>query len=145
MFQFHSPSPSVFEPTLKRLILLVGEGRVEVLDGDVRRRDQHGLGVGERIKAVLAVVVAHSRRAGAAERHGLNKQVNVHHIHSATTEGQLADESVICPQSSETELSRSTNPSMSRTVPSGLSPSLPRASRGMTSATTESGLSIFTT
>jgi len=26
-------SISVFEPTLKRLILLVGEGRVEVLDG----------------------------------------------------------------------------------------------------------------
>jgi hypothetical protein len=32
---------SVFEPPLKRLILLFGEGRVEVLDGDVRRRDQH--------------------------------------------------------------------------------------------------------
>src|SRR5882724_9795739 len=87
-------SISVFEPTLKRLILLVGEGRVEVLDGDVRRRDQHRLGVGERIEAVLDVVVAHSRCAGAAERHGLNNEVNVYPIHSGTTGGQLADESV---------------------------------------------------
>jgi hypothetical protein len=36
-----SPQRLVFEPPFERLILLVGEGRVEVLDGDVRRRNQH--------------------------------------------------------------------------------------------------------
>jgi hypothetical protein len=50
--------------------------------------------VGERIEAVSAVVVAHTGRPCAAERHGLDEQVNVNEVHSAATKGQLADEPI---------------------------------------------------
>ena len=65
-----------------------------MLDRDVGRRDQHRLGVGERVEAVFSVVVAHPGGPGAAERHGLDEQVNVDQIHAAAAEGQLADEPV---------------------------------------------------
>ena len=49
---------SILKPPLQRPVLFVGEGRVEVVDGDVGRRNQHGLGVGKHVEAILAVVVA---------------------------------------------------------------------------------------
>jgi hypothetical protein len=50
---------SILKPPLKRPVLFVGEGRVEVVDRDVGRGDQHRLGMSERVEAILAVVVAH--------------------------------------------------------------------------------------
>src|SRR5271155_4926183 len=85
---------SILKPPLKRPVFFVGEGRVQVVDRDVGRGDQYRLGVGERVEAILAVVVAHPRGSGAAERHGLNEQVNVHQVHPAPTVGELADEPI---------------------------------------------------
>src|ERR1700719_3096265 len=85
---------SILKPALKRPVLFIGEGREEMLDCDVRRRDQHRFGVRERVEAVLTVVMAHAGSPGAAERHGLNEQVNVDQVHPAPAEGELADEAV---------------------------------------------------
>src|SRR5271170_1089084 len=85
---------SILKPPLKRPVLFVGEGRVQVVDGDVGRGDQYRLGVGERVEAILAVIVAHPGGSGAAERHGLDEQVNVHQVHPAPAVRQLADEPV---------------------------------------------------
>jgi hypothetical protein len=85
---------SVLEPSRKLPVLFFGEGRVEMFDRDVGRGDQHRLGVCQGIEAVFPVVVAHPGGSGAAERHGLDEQVNVHQIYAASAEGQLADEPV---------------------------------------------------
>src|SRR5712671_2563769 len=85
---------SVLEPSRKLLVLIFGEGRVEMCDRDVGRGDQHRLGVRQGIEAVFPVVVAHPGGSGAAERHGLDEQVNVHQIYAASAEGQLANEPV---------------------------------------------------
>jgi hypothetical protein len=85
---------SILKPPLQRPVLFVGERRVEVVDRDVGRGDQHRLGVGERVEAILAVVVAHPSGPGAAERHGLDKQMDVHHVHPTPTVGQFADEPI---------------------------------------------------
>jgi hypothetical protein len=65
-----------------------------MVNRDIGRRDQHRLGVSERVEAILAVVVAHPSGSGAAERHGLNEQVNVHHVDPAPAVRQLADEPI---------------------------------------------------
>ena len=65
-----------------------------MFDRDAGRGDQHRLGVSERVEAVFAVVVAHPSGSAAAERHGLNEQVNVHQVHPAPTVGELADEPI---------------------------------------------------
>ena len=88
---------SILKPPLQRSVLFVGEGRVEVLDRDVGRRDQHRLGVGERVEAIFSVVVAHPGRPRAAERHGLDEQVNVDQVHPPAAEIQFADEPVDGP------------------------------------------------
>src|SRR5271156_1598031 len=85
---------SILKPPLQRLVLLVGEGWVEVLDRYIRRGDQHRLGVSERVEAVFAVVVAHPSGSGAAERHGPNEEVNVPHVAPPPAVRQLADEPI---------------------------------------------------
>jgi hypothetical protein len=85
---------SILKPPRKLPVLFVGEGRVEVVDRNVGRRDQHRFGVRERVEAVLSVVMAHAGRPGAAERHSLDEQVDVDQVHPTPAEGQLADEAV---------------------------------------------------
>src|SRR5277367_1390094 len=67
---------SIFKPLLQRLVLLVGEGRVQMFDRDVGRGDQYRLGVRERVEAILSVIVAHPSQPGTAKRHGFDEQVN---------------------------------------------------------------------
>src|ERR1700691_5684124 len=60
---------SIFEPAFKRLVLLIGEGRVKMLDRHLRWGDEDRFGMAQRAEAVLSVVVPHAGRAGATERH----------------------------------------------------------------------------
>src|SRR5580658_4227006 len=85
---------SIFKPPLQRSVLFVGEGRVQVFDCDIGRGDQHRLGVRERVKAILAVVMADPSRSGATERHGLDEQVNIDQIYPTTAAGDLTDETI---------------------------------------------------
>src|SRR5216684_3315271 len=78
---------SILKPAVKRPVLFVGEGGVEVIDRNVWRGDQHRLGMGERIEAVFSVVVAHPGGPGTSERHRLDEQMNIHQIHAASTVG----------------------------------------------------------
>jgi hypothetical protein len=64
---------SIFKPPSKRSVLFIGEGRIQMVDRDVRRGDQYRLGVGERVEAILAVVVADPGGSSAAEWHGLDE------------------------------------------------------------------------
>src|SRR5277367_4803095 len=75
-FRSRKMTASIFKPLLQRLVLLVGEGRVQMFDRDVGRGDQNRLGVRERVEAILSVVVAHSSQPGTAKRHGFYEQVN---------------------------------------------------------------------
>jgi hypothetical protein len=65
-----------------------------MIDGNVWRGDEHRLGMRERIETVFAVVVPDAGGSGAPEGHGLDKQVNIHEVHPASAEGELADEPI---------------------------------------------------
>src|SRR5271170_2748731 len=65
-----------------------------MLDRYVGRRYQHGLSVTECIEAEFSIVMAHPGGSCAAERHRLNKQMNVHQVHPAAAVGEFADETV---------------------------------------------------
>src|SRR5277367_6720631 len=65
-----------------------------MVDGDVWWGDQHRLGVRESVVTVLAIIVAHAGRAGSAERHRLDEQMDVHLIHGAAAVRQFANEPV---------------------------------------------------
>src|ERR1700722_3607658 len=81
---------SIPEPPRQLSILRLGEGRVEVIDRDGGRRDQDRLGVGERVKAVLSIIVAHARAPGPAERHGLHDQVDIDQLQTVAAARELA-------------------------------------------------------
>src|SRR5580704_7728515 len=85
---------SIFEPAFERPVLLIGEGGVKMLDRHRGRGNEDRLGVGQRVEAVFSVVVPHAGRAGAAERHGLDEQVNVYQVDAAAAKGQFGDEPV---------------------------------------------------
>ena len=53
-----------------------------------RRRDENRFRVRESVKTGLTIVVADARESDASERHGFNKQMNVHLVDRATAEGQ---------------------------------------------------------
>ena len=65
-----------------------------MIDRHIRRRDEHRLGVGQHVEAVLSVVMAHAGRSDAAERHRLHEQVDIDLIDRAAAEGQFADEAI---------------------------------------------------
>ena len=78
-------------PHLDLMVLFSGDGDfrslVQVVDRDVGRGDQNRLRVGERVEAIFAIAVTHPSRAGAAERRGLDEQVNIHQVHPAPAVG----------------------------------------------------------
>src|SRR6266852_6286808 len=59
-----------------------------MLDGHVGRRDKDRFRMRQSIEAGLAVVVADAGESAAAERHGFDKQMDVHLINGAAAEGQ---------------------------------------------------------
>src|ERR1700679_3979164 len=65
-----------------------------MVDRDVGRGYQHGLGVTECIEPVFSVVMAHPGGPCATEGHRLDEQMNVHKVHPATAVGEFADETV---------------------------------------------------
>src|SRR5271154_4737602 len=85
---------SVVEPLTEFGDLLVVVRRIHVLDRDIRRRDQHRLGVRKLLEAVPAVVVAYPCRAAPAEGHRLDEEIDVRHVDAAAPVGQLPDEPV---------------------------------------------------
>src|SRR5271155_3774958 len=84
----------VFKPLAERFDLLLRVRREQMLDGHVRRRDEHRFRVRESVKTGLTVVVADARESDASERHGFNEQMNVHLVDRATAEGQAREEVV---------------------------------------------------
>jgi hypothetical protein len=48
----------IIEPQFKLSIFLRSKRWEKALDGNVRRRDEHGLGMGQHIKAMLPIVGA---------------------------------------------------------------------------------------
>src|SRR5260370_33660566 len=78
----------VFKPLAERFDLLLRVRREQMLDGHVGRRDKDRFRMRQSIEAGLAVVVADARESDAAERHGFDKQMDVHLINGAAAEGQ---------------------------------------------------------
>src|SRR5260370_8123296 len=52
---------SVLEPSCKLPVLFFGKGRVEIIDRDIGRGEQHRLGVGKGINSKLAILLTHPR------------------------------------------------------------------------------------
>src|SRR5262245_49405448 len=77
----------IFEPHLQRLVLLSGVRREQMINGNVRWRDEHRLGVRQHVEAIFPVVVPHTCRPDTAERHRLHEQVDVDLVDRATAEG----------------------------------------------------------
>src|SRR5215831_8260167 len=65
-----------------------------MFDRYIRRRDEHRFGMRKHVEAILAVVMTHTGWSDAAERHRLDKQVDVDLVDSAAAERKLADEAV---------------------------------------------------
>src|SRR5271170_2878512 len=60
-----------------------------MFDFNVRRRNEHRLGVRQHVKTILAVVMAYAGRAHAAKRHGLDEKMDVDLVHRAAAKGKL--------------------------------------------------------
>src|SRR5271168_96813 len=67
-----------------------------MFDRHVRRRDENRFRVRESVKTGLTVVVADARESDASERHGFDKQMNVHLIDRTATKGQAREEVIDC-------------------------------------------------
>src|SRR6516225_8972618 len=65
-----------------------------MFDRHIRRRDEHRFGMRKHVEAILAVVMTHTGWSDAAERHRLDKQVDVDLIDGAAAERKLTDEAV---------------------------------------------------
>ena len=67
-----------------------------MFDRYIRRRDEHRFGMRKHVEAILAVVMPHAGWSDGAERHRLDKQVDVDLVDGAAAERKLADEAVDC-------------------------------------------------
>src|SRR5260221_2999633 len=85
---------SIFKPLAERLDLFLRIGREQVVDCDVRRRDENRFRVRESVKTGLTVVMADAPESDASERHAFNEQMKVHLVDPATSEGQAREEVV---------------------------------------------------
>ena len=65
-----------------------------MFDCYIRRRDEHRFGMRKHVEAIFAVVMTHTGWSDAAERHRLDKQVDVDLVDGAAAERKLADEAV---------------------------------------------------
>jgi hypothetical protein len=65
-----------------------------MVDGDVGRRDQHRLGVGEHVVSIPAIIVAYTDGRDTAKGHRLDEQVDVGLVDRAATERKLTDEAI---------------------------------------------------
>ena len=65
-----------------------------MFDRDIRRRDEHRFGMRKHVEAILAIVMTLTGWSDAAERHRLDKQVDVDLVDGAAAERKLADEAV---------------------------------------------------
>src|SRR5262244_2712885 len=65
-----------------------------MFDRYIRRRDEHRFRIRKRVEAIFAVVMTHTGWADAAERHRLDKQVDVDLVNGTAAERKLADEAV---------------------------------------------------
>src|ERR1700730_16135435 len=86
----------VFKPLAQRFDLLLRVRREQMLDRHVGRRDKDRFRMCQSIEAGLAVVVADTGESDAAERHGFDKQMDVHLINGAATEGQGREKMINC-------------------------------------------------
>src|SRR5712671_2096942 len=84
----------VFKPLAERFDLLLRVRREQMLDGHVGRRDKDRFRMRQSIEAGLAVVVADAGESDAAERHGFDKQMDVHLINGAAAEGQRREKMI---------------------------------------------------
>src|SRR5258707_1618232 len=84
----------VFKPLAERLDLFLRIGREQVVDCDVRRRDENRFRVRESVKTGLTVVMADARESDASAKQAFNEQMNVHLVDRATAEGQAREEVV---------------------------------------------------
>ena len=55
-----------------------------MFDRYIRRRDEHRFGMRKHVEAIFAVVMTHAGWSDAAERHRLDKQVDVDLVDGAT-------------------------------------------------------------
>src|SRR6266850_3374258 len=78
----------VFKPLAERFDLFLRVGREQMFDCHVRWRDENRFRVRESVEAGLAIVVPDAGESDAAERHGFDKQMDVHLINGAAAEGQ---------------------------------------------------------
>src|SRR5271167_307677 len=86
----------ILKPLAEGFDLLLRIRREQMLDGHVRRRNQDRFRMRESVKAGLAVVITDPGRSNTTEGHRFDKQVNVHLIDRAATEGQTREEMIDC-------------------------------------------------
>src|SRR5580658_8365856 len=79
-------SISIIKPLVERAYLFDGVGREQVIDGDIGRGDENGLGVREGIEAVLAVVVPNTRGTHSSVGHRLDEQEDIGLVYCAAAE-----------------------------------------------------------
>src|SRR6266436_6533520 len=84
----------VFKPLAERFDLLLRVRREQMLDGHVGRRDKDRFRMRQSIEAGLAIVVPDAGESDAAERHGFDKQMDVHLVDCTATERQTCEEVV---------------------------------------------------
>jgi hypothetical protein len=65
-----------------------------MVDGDIRRGDQHRFPVRPHIEAIFAVVVARAGWPDSTKWHRLHKQMEVDLVDGTAAEGQFANEAV---------------------------------------------------
>ena len=67
-----------------------------MIDRNIGRRDEHRLGMGQHVEAILPIIVAHAGLSDAAEGHRLHEQVDVDLIDCAAAEREFADKAIDC-------------------------------------------------
>src|SRR5215471_16289719 len=65
-----------------------------MFDRYIRGRDEHRFGMCKHVEAILAVIMTYTGWSDAAERHRLDKHVDVDLVDAAAAERKLADEAV---------------------------------------------------
>src|SRR5271156_4010687 len=86
----------ILKPLAEGFDLLLRIRREQMLDGDVRRRNQNRFCMREGVKAGLAVVMTDAGVSNTAERHRFDKQMNVHLIDRTAAKGQAREEVIDC-------------------------------------------------
>jgi hypothetical protein len=85
---------SIVEPLAKCLDLLDRVRGVEMINRNVRGREEDRFGVSQTVESVLAVSATQTRFADASKRHGVDEHMDIGLIDCAAAEREVSDERI---------------------------------------------------